>query len=79
MIQLRHMREDAKFDPEKLAAEIAAGLKKYRRGAPDRLLPIFDFYEGELELIVEALRGMQSHQRLINRLVKPKKPAQSAE
>jgi hypothetical protein len=70
MVKLRPMREDTKFDPEKLAKEIAAGLKKNRRGAPDRFLPIFDFYEGELELIVEALRGMASHQRLIDRLTK---------
>jgi hypothetical protein len=43
-------------NPERLADEIELGLKRYARGAPDRILPIFDFFEGELELIERALR-----------------------
>jgi hypothetical protein len=43
-------------NPERLADEIELGLKSYARDNPDRLLPIFDFFEGELVLIERALR-----------------------
>jgi hypothetical protein len=80
-------------DPERLADEIELGLKTYARGAPDRLLPIFDFFEGELGLIERALRFYASALAGAVRgawldqpaggltegpAVKPKKPTESA-
>jgi hypothetical protein len=44
-------------DPAKLADEISEALSAYGRGADDRLLPIIDFFEGELRLIRDALRA----------------------
>lgn len=43
-------------DPEQLADEIASALRSYGRGAPRRMLSVIEFFEGELQLIEEALR-----------------------
>jgi len=60
-------------DPAKLAQEIRRVLDTYGRGHNDRLLPVIDFYEGELKLIEYALRTMADHRRAA------KKPAESTD
>jgi hypothetical protein len=43
-------------DPIELAEEIEEALRRYARGAPDRLLAVITFFEGELWLLAKALR-----------------------
>jgi hypothetical protein len=57
MSTAKDMREHVS-DPAQLAREIRRALDAYGRGDDNRLLPVIDFFEGELKLIEYALRAL---------------------